>query len=45
MIRPDVAFLLIVALCAVWSIHRERRAHDREMHDRRIRHYKGGLLS
>jgi hypothetical protein len=43
-IRLDIAFLLVVGLLGWWSILRDRRAHDQELFEKRIRHYQGGDL-
>lgn len=39
-----IVFLFVVAIGGIVSIHRERRAADRALHDARARFYKGGLL-
>jgi hypothetical protein len=42
--HPALIFLLFIAVGFVVSINRERRAHDRELMDKRVRHYQGGDL-
>jgi hypothetical protein len=41
------AFILtgLIAFAALVSIWRERRAHDKELLDKRTRHYQGGDLT
>lgn len=36
-------FLGIVAVCFIVKIHRERRAHERDIEENRVRLYRGPL--